>query len=199
VLNECGGDRIVDIGSGSGRPMQLVLTELAKLGLRPQVTLTDLYPSPEADSSPDYWPEPVCATNVPPVLRGVRTLFACFHHFNPPMARAVFRDAFAQRQPICIFEATSRTPPAIAAAFAIPFFVLLPAPRVRPLSSSQIGLTYLVPIMPLLALWDGLVSRLRTYSIVELQALTRDCAEVSAGALQHFLSAWFAALGEKLA
>lgn len=173
VLDECGVDRIVDIGSGSGGPMQLVLKEMAKLGPLPHVTLTDLYPAP-AGSSLDYWPEPVCASNVPPELRGVRTLFTCFHHFNPPVARAVLGNAFAQRQPICIFEATSRTTLAIAASFAIPFLVLFLTPRVRPLSASQIALTYLIPIMPLLALWDGFVSQLRTYSIAELQALTRD-------------------------
>jgi len=175
VLDECGVDRIVDIGSGSGGPMQLVLKEMAKLGHLPHVTLTDLYPAP-AGSSLDYWPEPVCASNVPPELRGVRTLFTCFHHFNPPVARAVLGNAFAQRQPICIFEATSRTTLAIAASFAIPFLVLFLTPRVRPLSASQIALTYLIPIMPLLALWDGFVSQLRTYSIAELQALTRDCS-----------------------
>jgi len=36
VLGECGADQIVDIGSGSGGPMKLVLAELARLGRRPR-------------------------------------------------------------------------------------------------------------------------------------------------------------------
>jgi hypothetical protein len=171
VLGECGADHIVDIGSGSGGPMKLVLAELARLGTRPMVTLTDLYPVP-TDSTIEYWPEPVRASCVPARLQGLRTLFLCLHHFAPAEARAVLKDAFDQRQAICIFEATSRTPAALAASLVIPFLVLLLTPSVRPLSGFQLFFTYLMPAIPLLAFWDGLVSNLRTYSMAELLELT---------------------------
>lgn len=173
VLGECRVDHIVDIGSGSGGPMKPVLAEMARLGSRPRVTLTDLYPVP-MNSTIDYWPEPVRATCVPPGLLGLRTLFSCFHHFAPVEARAVLQDAFKQRQAICVFEATSRTTPAIAASLVIPFLVLLLTPSVRPVSAFQLLFTYLVPVMPLLAFWDGLVSNLRTYSMAELLEFTAD-------------------------
>ena len=180
TLEQYGIDRIVDLGSGAGGPIELVLVELAKLGHRPpQVMLTDLYPVPTASAcsipSIDYWPEPVSAAQVPPQLRGLRTLFLSFHHFAPPLARAVLQDAFRQRQPICIFEATSRTAPAIAASFLIPVLVLLVTPSVRPITMYQIIFTYLIPVIPLLAFWDGFVSQLRTYSIAELKELVADC------------------------
>lgn len=171
VLGECGDDRIVDIGSGSGGPMKLVLAELARLGRRPRVTLTDLYPVP-TESTIEYWPEPVRATCVPARLRGVRTLFLCFHHFSPAEARAVLKDAFEQRQAICIFEGTSRTVAAVITSLAIPILVLLLTPAVRPVTGFQLLFTYLIPAMPLLAFWDGLVSHLRTYSMAELRELT---------------------------
>jgi hypothetical protein len=38
-------------------------------------------------------------------------------------------------------------------------------------------LTYLVPIVPLLALWDGLVSCLRTYSTDELSQMVAAISE----------------------
>ena len=41
VLEQCRVDRIVDLGSGAGGPVQLVLAEQARLGHRPRVTLTD--------------------------------------------------------------------------------------------------------------------------------------------------------------
>jgi hypothetical protein len=174
VLDDCGLDRIIDIGSGSGGPIEAVLAEMAKLGRRPLVTLTDLYPVRTA-SSIDYWPEPVSATCVPAELRGLRTLFLVFHHFTPPMAQAVLQDAFNQRQPICIFEATSRTAPAIAVSFVLPFLVLLLTPFVRPKTVFQLFFTYLIPVVPLLVFWDGLVSQLRTYSTAELRELTAFC------------------------
>jgi len=175
VIERCRLHQIVDLGSGCGGPMELVADEMARLGCRPRVTLTDLHPV-ASTSSMDYWPEPVDATEVPATLPGLRTLFLTFHHFAPSTARAVLRDAYHQREPICIFEATTRTAPAIAVSFLIPFLVLLVTPSIRPVSAFQIFFTYLVPVVPLLALWDGLVSQLRTYSKAELEGLTADCS-----------------------
>ena len=175
VLEECGLDCIVDLASGSGGPMQLVVAEMAKLRCKPRVTLTDLYPVPTA-SSIEYWPTPVNASCVPAELRGLRTMFVAFHHFTPPMARAVLEDACSQHQPICIFEATSRTAGAIATTLMVPLAVLFLTPLVRPISVFQIFFTYLIPVIPLLVFWDGLVSHLRTYSAAELRELTADCS-----------------------
>jgi hypothetical protein len=100
----------------------------------------------------------------------VRTLFLCFHHFGSAFARSVLRDAYEKRQPICIFEATSRTPPAMAITFLIPLLALLVTPSIRPVSKFQILFTYVIPLMPLLVFWDGLVSQLRTYSINDLES-----------------------------
>jgi hypothetical protein len=142
------------------------------------VTLTDLYPTQFSQGdgvsgipSISYWPQPVDAAGVPPELEGLRTVFASFHHFATEAARAVLRDAFEQRRAICIFEATSRTPAAIATSLLIPFLVLMLTPFVRPLSVFQILFTYFVPVLPLLVFWDGLVSHLRTYSLAELEDL----------------------------
>ena len=113
------------------------------------------------------------AAKVPPSLRGIRTMFASFHHLPPKRAREVLRDAFEHRQTICILEATSRAPAAIASMLLVPLLVLLLTPKVRPVSWVQIAFTYLVPILPLVILWDGIVSQLRTYSVKELGELSR--------------------------
>ena len=175
VLERCGRERIVDLGSGCGGPMEQVMSRMAKLGHCPQVTLTDLYPvkmNSAIDCRADYWPQPVDAACVPSELPGLRTMFLSFHHFAPATARAVLRHACEQREPICIFEATARTPPAIALSFLIPVLVLLVTPSIRPVTAFQLLFTYLVPAVPLLAFWDGLVSQLRTYSPAELKDLT---------------------------
>ena len=172
-LLKAGETRIVDLGSGSGGPIFLVLAELRKQGLEPQVTLTDLYPNPFSSDLTVY-PQSVDARSVPTSLHGIRTMFASFHHFAQPDARRILADAFEKRTPICIFEGTSRSLPAILAALLIPLFVLLLTPTVRPLKIPQLIFTYLIPILPLLICWDGLVSQFRTYSPAELRQLTAD-------------------------
>ena len=151
--------------------MQLVMKEMAAQGRRPHVTLTDLHPVRSAMGI-DYWPTPVNATDVPAELRGLRTLFLTFHHFRPAAAQAVLQNAFDQREPICIFEVTSRTGRAIAVSFLIPLLIFLITPGMRPVSAFQIFFTYVIPAIPLLGFWDGLVSQLRTYSMTELGELT---------------------------
>ena len=172
---------IVDLGSGSGGPVGRVVMELEKRGFKVSVTLTDLYPNmsglpfrADGASSIRYWPEPVDAARVPTALPGIRTMFASFHHFRPHAARAILQDAFQQRRTICIFEGTSRTLAAIASTLLIPVLVLLLTPLIRPVSWVQILFTYLVPVLPLLIFWDGLVSQLRTYSVQELEEFTSD-------------------------
>lgn len=168
MLAEAGETRVVDLGSGSGGPLAAVA---AHLGARPEITLTDLYPAGREVLGFRYWPEPVRAEAVPPALPGLRTMFASFHHLKPEQARAVLADAARRRVPLCVCEATARTPAALLTALLIPLAVLILTPRVRPVRASQLVFTYLIPILPLLIAWDGFVSHLRTYSREELLAL----------------------------
>lgn len=167
--------RLIDLGSGAGGPVSLVAAELRRQGMPVEVIATDLYPfDGEPEEGVHFYREPVDARRVPESLTGVRTMFAAFHHLRPSDARAVLHDAFARRQPICVFEATARTPVAVASSLLIPLLVLLLTPKQRPLRVSALILTYLVPVLPVLIFWDGLVSHLRTYSRQEMEALTRE-------------------------
>jgi len=168
VLRASGQEEIVDLGSGAMGPIQIVIEELGKLGQKAEVTLTDLYPPSRWDHTTRYWPFPVDARRVPASLSGVRTMFAVFHHFAPADAEAILRDAAAHRRAICVFDATSRTPVSIMGAFLIPIFVLVMTPTVRPRS---LLFTYLLPVLPLMIFWDGLVSQFRTYSPDEMLAM----------------------------
>lgn len=179
LLSETGTASIVDLGSGASGPIHLVLGELERQGLTPSVTLTDLYPVQFADSDSRATrvrthAEPVDARAVPSSLVGIRTMFATFHHLRCEDAASVLRDAFTQRQAVAIFEGTARTLPAVALSLLIPLLVLALTPKVRPLSAAQIVFTYVIPILPLLIFWDGLVSQVRTYSVDDLRRLTTD-------------------------
>ena len=87
-------------------------------------------------------------------------------------AAQILKDSFEKRCPIGIFEVTARTPVGILGATLIPFGALLYTPKIRPLTLLQVLLTYLIPILPLMIYWDGLVSQLRAYTPAEMKAMT---------------------------
>jgi hypothetical protein len=110
---------------------------------------------------------------VPAHLRGFRTLFSSFHHFKPGEASEILSDAAARREGIGIFEFTQRSPLAFLRMLLSPLWLLLTAFLIKPFHWRRVCWTYLIPVMPLMALWDGVVSNLRTYSCGELDELSR--------------------------
>lgn len=150
-----------------------------------KVHLTDKYPNLTSfeklqNSFPDnlsFSIETVDAARVPKDLKGFRTLFTSFHHFRPSEARRILSDAVASDEGIGIFEFTQRKPAAILAMLLTPLFVLLVTPFIRPLKFSRLFWTYLIPAVPILVGFDGVVSCLRTYTPAELRELTEDLSE----------------------
>ena len=154
--------------------MPQIIEDLLMRDYDVRASLTDLYPNPKSGSGPrlKWLLEPVDATHVPAKLAGVRTMFSAFHHFRPDGARAILRDAFESRRAICIFESGSGTLLGIAAMLGVPLAVLALMPLARPLRWAYLLFTYLVPLTPLIVLWDGIVSMLRIYSPKDMQNLT---------------------------
>ena len=168
---------ILDLCSGSGGTIPTIIDELGKLGYNVRATLTDLYPNPASASHPRvaWLREPVDATRVSPRLAGVRTIFSGFHHFRPDAAKAILKDAFDRRRSICIFESgSSATPLTFAMMAGVPLAVLALMPFARPFRWAYVVFTYLVPLLPLIVLWDGMVSLLRIYSPAQMKELTKD-------------------------
>ncbi len=167
---------ILDLCSGSGGAMPLTVASLEKRGYDVQATLTDLYPNPASAVHPRIrWrTEPVDARCVPPELTGTRTMFSSFHHLRPDAARGILRDAFDQRQPVCIFESGPGGWIGLAAMVGVPLAVLALMPFARPFRWSYLLFTYLIPLMPLVILWDGIVSMLRIYSPEQMREMTAD-------------------------
>jgi hypothetical protein len=117
----------------------------------------------------DFIAEPVDAMAVPVSLPRFRNMFASFHHFRPDAARSILRRALEQQRPIGIFELTERSVLGLFGSLVLPIFVLLVTPFIRPFRWSRLVWTYLLPIVPLMVIWDGFVSCLRTYLAKELQ------------------------------
>lgn len=178
-----GRDSIVDMCSGGGGPWLELSRTLRchasedSTGL--QIWLTDKYPNLEAfqrisassDKRIAYYTEPVDARNVPRTLKGLRTMFTSFHHFPPEDARAILQNAVDAGESVGIFEITRRAPSTIGIIFVGILLLFLHTPRIRPFRWSRLLWTYLIPIIPLVLLFDGLVSCLRTYHPQELREI----------------------------
>jgi len=175
---------IVDMCSGGGGPwldlarhLRCRDAERDSAGL--QVWLTDKYPNLEAfqsvsassDHHISFYPEPVDAMKVPATLKGLRTMFTSFHHFPPEDARAILQNAVDAGESIGIFEATKRAPSTMALIFVGILLMFIHTPRIRPFRWSRLLWTYLIPIIPLVLFFDGVVSCLRTYQPHELREI----------------------------
>jgi len=108
---------------------------------------------------------------VPPDLKGFRTLFNAFHHFDPNAAREVLTDAVGRRQGIGVFELVERSWVWFVALLFFPLFAWAVTPFIRPFRLSRLLWTYLLPVVPLSFAIDGLLSCLRSYSLNELRGL----------------------------
>jgi hypothetical protein len=177
-----GADRVVDLCAGAGGPWIPLLESWDKLGDAPEeVRLSDFKPSEVAwrrateasNGRIRAYPGPVDARSVPKELEGFRTLFAAFHHFRPDEAEAILRDAVERRQGIAILEPTERSWRAVGLACLSWLFVMLLSPGIRPRSARRLALTYLLPLIPALVTFDGVVSCLRTYTPDELGEMAR--------------------------
>jgi len=98
-------------------------------------------------------------------------LFSAFHHYPPDRAEAVLADAVAKGRGVCVFEGVShRAIGLLSVPLQVPAMMLM-TPFVRPFRWSRLVFTYLIPLIPLVVLFDGIVSMLRLYSEDELREL----------------------------
>lgn len=182
--------RVLDLASGSGAPVELLIEEcLARGETPPKFILTDLYPRPgewerirlKYPTFIDYIAKPVDATNVNATLSqssDARLIVNAFHHLSPELAENVLRDAITSNAPMMVVEPFGRDP----RAFWRYFPVGLPALLANPLVTSnrrwqQALLLYGSPLGLAAALWDGTVSTLRMYTEEDLRAMVLKYSE----------------------
>lgn len=180
-LKKGGTNQIVDLGSGGGGGLIWLNSELKKDIPDLKIILTDFYPNIPAfkltkqkANNFEFIENPIDARNVPTELKGMRTQFLSLHHFKPTDAKQILQNAIDNSSSIAIFEAQERSLPSIIAMIFSPLSVLLTTPFIRPFKIGRIFFTYIIPVVPLFVLWDGIVSSLRTYSVKEMNELVKD-------------------------
>ena len=178
ALKKSNTTHMVDLASGGGGGLIWLSEELKKSLPDLKITLTDYYPNipafeytqQQADHF-EFQSASVDARKVPEDLKGLRTQFLSLHHFKPDDARGILQNAVNSGSGIAIFEGQERSLPSIIAMLFSPLSVIFTTPFIRPFKLGRIIFTYLIPIVPLFVLWDGVVSALRTYSVKEMEAL----------------------------
>lgn len=181
VLDSTRSRSIVDICSGGGGPWLNLSQKLQPEAQVFHILLTDKYPNLRAfqnvrsasKNHVAFYPDSIDAMKVPGELQGFRTMFTSFHHFPPEEARAILQNAVDARQSIGIFEITRRAGSSIALMFPWALMLFVFTPLIRPFRWSRLLFTYVVPIIPLTLLFDGVVSCLRTYRPQELRDMIK--------------------------
>ena len=165
----------VDLCAGAGGGSLFLKEKMP--GEIKELILTDLYPHTIFKSLPEgvvNYPESVNAVSVPGKLKGFRTLFTSFHHLPDEVAKGVLKNARDSNTPIAIFEFTDRSLFCllmVLPTFIISFFLI---PLILPWKLSRFFWTFIIPLIPLVAGIDIVMSCLRTRNEAELKEMTED-------------------------
>ncbi|MGI9531139.1 hypothetical protein [Lutimonas sp.] len=178
LLNETGETQLVDLGSGGGGGLLWIAEALKVKHPDLRILMTDLYPNIAAfeytrgkNDIFSFREDAIDARNVPNDVKGIRTQFLSLHHFRPAEAKAILQNVIDNKGAIAIFEGQERSIPSLLAMIFSPITVLLVTPFIKPFSLGRILFTYIIPLVPIVVFWDGIVSSLRTYSVQEMQEL----------------------------
>jgi hypothetical protein len=183
ALEKTGTHQIQDLCSGGTGPWLKMVKQFANEEKYPvNVKLSDRFPNIPAlsyiselsNKTITFHPESVDARNVPDTLPGFRTMFSAFHHFKPADARAIIADAVKKRSGFAFIDGIY--PRTIGVLLVLINIVLVfgSLAFLRPFRLSRLFFSYVIPIIPFVLIFDGIVSAIRVYSPAELAELVKD-------------------------
>jgi hypothetical protein len=184
LVRESGAPSILELAAGSAMPSVELSNELHRRGQAIPYCVSDKYPDLEAFQHASnsamgriqFIDRPIDVLDVPQNLRGLRLMVTSFHHFRPEQAARLLRDAYEQRIPIAIFELTDRRFLKTLSMFPLGFLtMLIHLPAAIKIHSWR-ALLWLFPAAFAFG-WDGFMSCLRTYTVSELDSMTRTLGE----------------------
>ncbi|MBX3246853.1 MAG: hypothetical protein KF901_06710 [Myxococcales bacterium] len=187
ALEASGRSEIVDLCSGGGGPWVALAPALPGVS----VTLTDRYPNLVAFADVERLTggrvrgrrEPLDATDVR--VTGVRTLFNGFHHLPRPVALGVLRDAVQKAQPVLVVEASDHRGIGMGVVSLAAVTSALAAPFVKPFRWERLALSWAIPAVPAVLLYDGLASMMRLYGREDLEELIAEADPDGRFAWEH--------------
>jgi len=150
---------VLDLCSGSGEPIRSLAIDKPDLE---QVVLSDLFPAPKQEIGICKWHfQSINALDKSDQLKGMRTMFNAFHHFNEDEKNQILEAH--SNQGIFIAEILS---PSLFNLIKIIFTTIIGqlvfTPFVKPFSFQRLLFTYLLPINLITVTWDGIISVLKS-------------------------------------
>jgi len=183
-LNQTNSNRIIDLCSGGGGAIEKIHKNLRQQSdIEIRILLTDKFPNKNAfgfiaersNGRISFADTSIDATDVPRNIKGFRTIFSGFHHFDNDFAKRVLKDAVDAKCGIGIFDGGNRNIFAVIAVLIFqPIFFVLFTPFFKPFRFSRLLYTYIIPIIPFCTIWDGIVSIIRLYKPSELLKIARE-------------------------
>lgn len=174
---------ILDLCSGGGGGIDMLQKNLEEIKAGEiSITLSDKYPNTGAfeeikkrtGGKISYIKEPVDVLNLADPEKRIRTMFSAFHHFNPEDAALILKNAVNDNVPIAVFEGASKDFKNFMGILLLtPIIMFFATPFMKPFRLSRLIFTYIVPLIPITTVWDGLVSILRMYSEDELKEMAK--------------------------
>ena len=175
--------QIIDLATGGGEAIEFLLKYLEKnhADASLQIVGTDLFPDQTSleivkQKYPhfDYRTESVDAFDPPDGESVAYTMFGAFHHFREKDAVRLIRSCLSKGQSFTIFELTARYNLlnyiwlfiGLFAFMFVPFFA-------KKWRWQKFVFSILITIIPLMCVFDGFVSNLRTYTKGELEDLVQ--------------------------
>jgi len=169
---------VIDLCSGGGGAIEQIQNELSiQSENKINIILTDKYPNASAykylsaktKGAISFLDTSVDAADVPATLKGFRTIFSGFHHFDNSFAKSVLKNAVDANSGIGIFDGGNKNILAILAILIVhPIVFFFFTPFFRPFRFSRLFFTYIIPVIPFCTVWDGIVSIIRLYKPNEL-------------------------------
>lgn len=181
TLKEIDENKIIDLCSGGGGYIEQVYNELNKISEhRISITLTDKFPNvktydllkEKTKHGINYSSVSIDAANVPKDLEGFRTMFSAVHHFQPEQVKEFLKNAVENRVAIGFFDGGEKSIFAILGLMIIhPISFFIFTPFFKPFKFSRLFFTYIIPLIPIYTVWDGVISILRMYKPEELRQI----------------------------
>jgi len=177
-------NQILDLCSGSGGPVEMIYVNLRNTFDKDiKIVVSDMYPSEltyqflseKTQGGISGIKTSVDAANVHTDIKGFRTIFSGFHHFEKTKAKDVIKNAVEAGAGIAIFDGGNKSLGMILIIIIVhPVMLLLCTPFFMPFRLSRYIFTYLIPIIPFCTIWDGIISIIRLYSPDELLQIARN-------------------------
>ncbi|MGZ3921255.1 MAG: class I SAM-dependent methyltransferase [Bacteroidia bacterium] len=183
-LEKSSSAAVIDLCSGGGGTIEKIQQNIKQYYKKDiHFVLTDKFPNKPAfkllhektNGRIFYSDQSIDATAVPGHIKGFRTIFSGFHHFDKQTALLVIKDAVNSNEGIAVFDGGDKNLKIILAiVLGHPLIFFFCTPFFKPFRLSRFLFTYLLPVIPLCTIWDGIVSITRLYKPSELTQLAKE-------------------------